>query len=36
VTAGKRPGIAASLSVAPGAASRGIAAIRALAERLPG
>ncbi len=36
VTAGKQPGIAASLSVAPGAASRGIAAIRALAERLPG
>ena len=36
VTAGKQPGIAASVSVAPGAASRGIAAIRALAERLAG
>ena len=36
VTAGKQPGIAASVSVAPGAASRGIDAIRALAERLPG
>ncbi|TLZ81951.1 MAG: hypothetical protein E6K03_08810 [Methanobacteriota archaeon] len=34
VTSGKQPGIAASVSVAPGAASRGIAAIRALAERL--
>ena len=34
VTAGKQPGIAASVSVAPGAASRGIEAIRALAERL--
>src|SRR5712691_8713634 len=34
VTAGKQPGIAASVSVAPGAASRGIAAIRALAEQL--
>lgn len=34
VTAGKQPGIAASVSVAPGAASRGIAAIRALAEGL--
>ena len=36
VTAGKQPGIAASVSVAPGAASRGITAIRALAERLAG
>ncbi|OLD07746.1 MAG: hypothetical protein AUJ09_01320 [Firmicutes bacterium 13_1_40CM_3_65_11] len=36
VTAGKQPGIAASVSVAPGAASRGIAAIRALAEQLAG
>ncbi len=36
VTAGQQPGIAASVSVAPGAASRGIAAIRALAERLAG
>ena len=36
VTPGKQPGIAASVSVAPGAASRGIAAIRALAERLAG
>jgi len=36
VTAGKQPGIAASVSVAPGAAARGIAAIRALAERLAG
>ena len=36
VTAGKQPGIAASVSVAPGAASRGIAAIRALADRLSG
>jgi hypothetical protein len=36
VTAGKQPGIAASVSVAPGAASRGIAAIRALAERVAG
>src|SRR3989441_5617120 len=34
VTAGKQPGIAASVSVAPGAAARGIEAIRALAERL--
>jgi len=34
VTAGNQPGIAASVSVAPGAATRGIAAIRALAERL--
>jgi len=34
VTAGNQPGIAASVSVATGAASGGIAAIRALAERL--
>ena len=34
VTAGKQPGIAASVSVAPGAAARGIEAIRALAGRL--
>jgi len=34
VTAGKQPGIAASVSVAPGAASRGIATIRALADRM--
>jgi len=36
VTPGKQPGIAASVSLAPGAAPRGIAAIRALAEQLAG
>ena len=34
VTAGKQPGIAASVSVAPGAAVRGISAIRELAQQL--
>jgi len=34
VTAGTSPGIAASVSVAPGAASRGIGAILELAKRL--
>ncbi|MCI4371833.1 MAG: hypothetical protein L3J78_04215, partial [Thermoplasmata archaeon] len=34
VTAGSQPGIAASVSVEPGHATRGIAAIRDLAARL--
>ena len=36
VTAGSEPGIAASLSVQPGEAARGLAAIRSLGERLAG
>src|SRR5207247_7266808 len=36
VTAGSEPGIAASLSVQPGEAARGLAAIRGLGERLTG
>src|SRR5437667_265081 len=36
VTAGSEPGIAASLSVQPGEAARGLAAIRDLGERLTG
>jgi len=36
VTAGSEPGIAASLSVQPGEAARGLAAIRSLGERLTG
>jgi hypothetical protein len=34
VTSGKQPGIAASVSVAPGQAARGINAVRTLAEQL--
>jgi hypothetical protein len=34
VTAGSEPGIAASVSVHPGEATRGLAAIRTLGERL--
>ncbi|HYS99699.1 MAG TPA: hypothetical protein VEO20_03455 [Thermoplasmata archaeon] len=36
VTAGSEPGIAASISVEPGHAARGLATIRTLAERLVG
>lgn len=36
VTAGSQPGIAASLSIKPGQAARGLETIRALAERLVG
>ena len=34
VTSGSTPGIAASMSIEPGDAARGLAAIRTLAERL--